>query len=225
MEQIIWLAWNWTVHHTDKSSRLLSATNRDTESTWLLGKQQLLSLEQNRVGGWSLESVVSFSALSLIKSYRYILWLNITSFHHASALVGQTATWSASDLMCCIYVSLRSLMQSAPFFFTLTCFVCHLRLVFCSTARACGLTSSKMLQPSLLEEEEAILWLQSRSESVRDWRRGIAQEGREGLEDRVARQTRITWAQICLQTECVRPGKTQEPSWRILLVSHTSTHL
>lgn len=126
--------------------------------------------------------------------------------------------------MCCTYASLLSLMHF--FFSTLACFVCRLRFLFSAEKRMhVALLPLEMLQPSHTEEEKAILWLQSRSESVRDWRRGIAQEGREGLEDRVARQTRITWAQICLQTECVRPGKTQEPSWRILLACLTSTHL
>jgi len=48
----------------------------------------------------------------------------------------------------------------------------------------------------------------------RDWRTEL--RGKPGSHEQ---------AQICLQTECVRPGKTQEPSWITLLVSLTSTLL
>lgn len=135
---------------------------------------------------------------------------------------------SESNMICCIYVTAftNSVCPILIFFvFPLTRLFClsPSASVVCSSVHACGLTSFKTLQPS---ERDLKQRKPSCDCSREDWRRGIAHEGREGLDDRVARQTRITWAaQICLQTETVRPGKTQEPSWRILLAGLTRTHL
>lgn len=182
------------------------------------------------VGGWSPESRFFFYRLSRFKSYNYILRLNINRLWSF-----QCFSRSDSNMICIrsavLHIRVTALTHSVcPIFLTLVffshaCFVCHLRLLFSAAACVHGaLLPFKMLQPSKwnIQKQRRPSSDCSRAE---DWRRGIAQEGREGLEDRVARQTRITWAQICLQTETVRPGKTQEPSWRILLAGLRRTHL
>lgn len=82
------------------------------------------------VGGWSPESVVSFSALSLFKSYSYILCLNINRLPS-----WQCFSRSDRNMICnwsdVLHIRVTAFTHAVcPTFFTLTCFVCHLRLLF-----------------------------------------------------------------------------------------------